>query len=374
MARGALDVFVAEYADGEVRSAAKHLMRLGPGRLALGVRERLHDSGLQLTAKGLADTRLYRVPLRSLLARIKEHRAGAHGSLHEELVIEIDAWIMGFAAAVARDITPRPSPALRLAPRQGAATLARGILTTRHGVAWLRGEHLDAAFLEMEEAASDGPGLIPVTREAWVDLRRTEGVACVSSRTLNIETLVLHGLPEFHRLALGAEDIHRRLLLVDEANLQAARLSQRRRDETGARRDLAALSAGRRTRPEAEEHPLVAALRAIARHEGFRIRVPAPVAGTEPALADILERSGVRARRVRLAVEDRWWSGDSGAMLAFRRADGRPVALLPGPGGRYRLLDPVSGNTQRAHAGTAAGLGDEVWFPYRTVPHDRPAA
>lgn len=378
VARGALDVFVAEHADGEVRSASKHLMRLGPGRLAFGAHERLHDSGLQLTAKGLADTRLYRVPLPAVLDRIAEHRAGADGGIHEELVVQVDAWITGFAAAVARDITPRPVPALLVTPGQEAAALGSGILAARHGVAWLRGADLEAAFLEVEEAADDGPGLMPVTQEAWVELRRTAGVTCVSSRALGSETLVLEGVPEFHRLALGAEAMHRRLMLADEANLQVARFSGRRRAEELARQDLAALAGARRPRPAAatSESALVAALQVIARHEGFSIRVPPAVEGREPTLQEIVEWSGLRARRVRLAAEDRWWTGDSGALLAFRRAAGgggrpRPVALLPGAVGRYRLFDPAEPGARRVRAGTRAGILDEGWLLYRTLPGDR---
>ena len=330
---------------------------------------------MRLTAKGLADTRLHRVSLRMLLDRIAEQAADADGSLQGELVIGVDAWIKEFAAAVGRDIVPRPFPGLLVAPEQGAVAPARGILAARHGVAWLRGADQDAAFLELEEAAADGPGLMPVTQEAWVELRRTAGVTCVSSRALSSETLVREGLPEFHRLALGAEAIHRRLMLVDEANLQVARLSGRRRAEELARQDLAALTGARRQRPS--EHALVAALEVIARHEGFSIRVPPAVeAGREPTLQEIIERSGLRARRVRLAAEDRWWTGDSGAMLGFRRAaDGsagaRPVALLPGPVGRYRMRD--SDTTSRVHAGNAGELLDEGWLLYRTLPSDQPA-
>ena len=54
--------------------------------------------------------------------------------------------------------------------------------------------------------------------------------------------------------------------------------------------------------------------------------------------------SGVRARKVGLAAGDRWWLGDSGALLAFRRGSREPVALLPGGVARgYRMVDPRTG-------------------------------
>ena len=367
---GALDICVAEYGDEGIRSSFKHLLRLEPGRLAFGVDEQATASGLKLVAKGLPDTRLRRIPIRLLADEIAKKAGGA--GLRDEIVAEVDAWIGDFAAAVAREIEPRPRPALRLAPGQDAEAMITGVLFAERGVVWLSGEDLAADFLQVEEAGIGGRGLMPVTREAWVHLGRTAGVACVSSRDLDIKTLLGQALPEFHRLALGAEALNRRLLLIDDANLQVARVFQRRRDELAARQGLADLSRPRRERPAPGERALTAALKAIGRHEGLSIRVPAAAPGQEPSLSEILAASGVRARRVRLAAEDRWWLGDSGAMLAFRREDGYPLALLPGASGRYSLLDPVSGRSRRANAGTAVDLLEEVWFLYRTLPNEGP--
>ena len=92
-----------------------------------------------------------------------------------------------------------------------------------------------------------------------------------------------------------------------------------------------------------------------------------------PSLRGTLQASGVRCRQVRLADDDRWWRGDSGALLAFRREDGQPVALLPGGWGRYRLVDPGSGRSTRVTRDRAAALAPEAWCFYRPLPPDRPA-
>ena len=367
---GALDISVVERADGEVRSSFRHVLRLRPGRLAFGVDGQAAADGLELVAKGLPGTRLRRIPIR-LLADEIANEAGGNG-LRDEVVAEVDAWIGDFAAAVAREIEPCPRPALRLVPGQAPGTMTPGVLFAERCVTWLSGEDLQADFLQLVESRAGGPGLMPVTREAWCDLDRTAGVTCVSSRDLDVETLLGRALPEFHRLALGAEAVNRRLLLVDDTNLQVATVSQRRRDELAARQGLADLFARRRRRPVQGDQPLVAALEAVGRHEGISIRVPAVAPGREPSLPDILAATGVRARRVRLAAEHRWWLGDSGAMLAFRREDGRPLALLPGASGRYRMLDPVSGRARRADAEAAVGLLEEAWFLYRALPNEGP--
>lgn len=363
---GAVDVFAAEYVDGQIQSAFKHVFRLEPGRVAFGVEERQAGDSLRLVAKGLAGTQLRRLPFPALLKAMAATEGA--GDLARALVVQVDAWIEDFAAVVARDIVPRPSPKLRLMP--GEPVEASGLLSAGRGVVWIAGEKLDAAFLEMEEAQADGPGLMPVTRETWITLRRTAGVACLSSKDLNMQTLLLRALPEFHRLALGAEALNRRMMLADEANLQVARTVHRRRDEDAARKNLLTLSGVRRGKPAADDDALMNALNVIGRHEGITIRTPPVDGGREPSLKEIVQASGVRARRVRLSAEDRWWLGDSGAMLAFSRDDGRPLVLLPDAGGRYRLLDATSGRSRRATAETTGELLDHAWFLYRTLPAD----
>ena len=364
---GVLDVSAAEYSDAEIQSPFKHFLQLEAGDLAFGVAERA-SSGLKLVAKGLPGTRLRRISIAALLERAVREGCVA------ELAALVDAWIVGFAAAVAKDISPQPRPDARLNPGRESKPSIAGILAAERGtdVVWLSGADLQAAFLQLEEASDDGPGLMPATPDAWVALRSVEKVVCTASSGLEIEVLLRRALPEFHRLALGAEALNRKLGLVDDANLQVAQVSQRRRDEQTARRGLANLYDARHIDQTADESALAAALMKIGRHEGFAIVAPAPLTNRKANLRDYLMASGLRARKVRLAKEDRWWLGDSGALLAFRLDGGQPVALLPGRGRSYRLIDPVSGRTRRTSRATTDELLDEAWSFYRTLPDDEP--
>ena len=368
--RGALDISVAEFEDGDLRSAFKHMLRIGPGRLAFGLDGAAARSGFQVAAKGVADTEVYRIAMRRVLDEVAG-RAGASG-LVRALMAQVESWTEEFAGTVAREVTPRPVSDLVVEPGQNAATMTNGIVTAYDGVVWLQAETLDAAFLQMEESSGEGSGLMPVTQEAWVELRSPNGVACLASHDLDIETLIARALPEFHRLALGASLLNRRLLLADEANLQAAHLRQPRVHKTGARRSLMDLSDSPAEDSVGEGRTLVLALKAIGRREGLSISVPTLRIGTEPSLHEILRTSGVRARRVRLLGEDRWWTGDSGSMLAFRREDGYPLALLPSPVGGYRVLDAATGQWTRAGSSTTEDIHEDVWLLYQTLPLDRP--
>ena len=363
--RGALDISVAEYAEQGIQSSFRHVLRLQAGHLAFGVGAAAAEEGLKLVGKGVPGTQLRRLGIPLLL---KETAGESFDGLKKEIAAAADAWISDFAAAVSREIEPRPRPTALLSAGPAVDLPSEGILFAEREVVWLSGEGLDASFLQLQDAGPDGPGLMPVTRDAWVDLRGAGGVACAASLDLDVGVLLREALPEFHRLALGAEALNRRLRMVDDANLQAAQVNQRRRDESAARQGLAGLMGSRRVRSAAQGHALTAALKAIGRHEGFSIQLPSPESDREPDLQEILAVSRIRARRVRLSRPDRWWLGDSGAMLAFHRQDERPLVLIPSAAGRYRLLDPVSGNQRPASAAAADELLEEAWFFYPALP------
>ena len=204
-------------------------------------------------------------------------------------------------------------------------------------------------------------------------------IAAVSSRQLQHEGRLAAALADFHAMALAAEHLNQRLLVVDEINEQTASAAQRRRDEAAAASSLLGiLSPSGRHSTERAGSALLEALRLIGEHEGIVFKPPIRQRPrfpdeSEPDLAAVLNASGVRARRVSLLAEDRWWSGDSGAMLGFRRDDGRPVALLPARTGRYRMRDAESGRSLRLNAESAAALRREAWCFYPPLPADRAA-
>ena len=164
--------------------------------------------------------------------------------------------------------------------------------------------------------------------------------------------------------------MNRSLAVVDQANLERARATNRRADEDSARQrlfDLYGLSQDAGT--GAGETALLDVLSIIGRHEGINFKWPARTEASDTAalLSYVLDASGVRARRVRLAGQGKWWIGNAGAMLAFRAEDGRPVALLPGVLGRYREVDPAGRRSTRVTATRAASLRTDAWLFYQPL-------
>lgn len=365
VARGSVDVFVAREQDGGALVEFKHLLRATRGRLLFQA-----DEGPNvIVAKGLPDSELRRVPCAAFLAA---DEGGA-------VVDQADAWIADISAAVALDVTHRQPIDCFLAAGVLADLNAGEVVSTKGGVVWMSGREVGLAFLGTEEPDRTGSGFVPVAPGSWVSVSGPTRQRGVSSRELHREGRLLAALAEFHRLSLGAHDLNRRLLLADAVNLRAAQTRHRRESEDAARRSLCDVVDARGARPEqAGGAALQEALALIGRHEGIRFRAPrAPQvrqgagAETGPSLDGILTASGVRGRDVALEARDRWWLGDSGAMLAFRREDGAPIALLPGRSGRYRMVDPASGRAESVNAGRAAALHANAVFFYQSLPDGR---
>ncbi len=363
---GALDVFVAESHDGAADSSLKHVLRAGPGRLVFGIAINAAHS-LIAVAKGLPNSTLRSLPLDALL----------EAALAGALIDQVDQWIMDLTAAVHRDITLYRHPNAKLYPGTTLDLDAGSVLASRHGVVWAATQSLSPTFLDTEEPDQAGTGWLPLTPKSWLTVMNPAHVAGADSETLHQKSLLFPSLAQYHHLLLRAERTNRLLLLVDVANQDVARADSRRHDEAQARKALySALLARTDATDHGQSSALEAAVAVIGRHEGLTFRMPsAPADGRSraaPSLQAILHASGVRCRSVKLAPEDRWWIGDSGAMLGFRKSDRGAVVLIPGETGRYRIIDPGTGRSEPANATTAQTLDGYAWTFYRPLPDDRP--
>ena len=368
--RGTVDLFLVEFRDGVQQAAPQHLLRSEAGRLLPGVAPDADGDGeetaLSLIAKGLPGTLLKRLP------------ASALSEVHAaELAEQTDAWLTAITVAISRFVNRFPRPTA-LAEPGVTRTLAPCTLSVRRGVVWIpepaRGV---GVFMDLvDRAESTGPdapreALLPLTRSSWLTVLDETTVSGRSTETLAREGLLLPALASFHAVAFRLERLNRRLAVVDEANLERERTTSRRTAERAARQrlfnlyDLPVDSAA-----AVEDTALADALGVVGRREGIDFRIPARARPSDPppSLIDVLDASGVRARRVRFDAEGDWWRGDSNALLAFRAEDDRPVALLPGMFGRYREVDPVTKRSVRITAARARALRDEAWMFYRPMP------
>ena len=362
---GVLDLFVTEERDGRTVSRLKHVLRVGAGRLVFGAGATGEEASLITVGKGLPGCRLRRMGLAALM----------RDAPAEELTAQVDLWIAQRAASLAADITFRPRPDRAIGPGERLEAEAACTLAGRPGaVTWVAAGG-QAEFLGTEPPEPGGTGLIALTPETWLSLHGPARVSGISSLALHAEERLAAALEEFHRMLASAGALNRRLTRADVLNRETSRVTWRRRDRKQARRRLFGVLRPSRAAAVEGASALRTALESIGRHEGIEFRPPrdgpdgqAP----ESSVPDVLHASGVRGRRVKIRAEDRWWRGDSGALLGFRADDGRPVALLPSVTGGYRILDPDSGRATRVDAAEARRLSEDAWCFYRPLPHDAP--
>ena len=368
--RGAVNLFMVEFRDGREQAAPQHMLRREAGWLLPGVapdeRGNDEDTTLSLTAKGLPGTVLKRLPA-SLLSEVDP----------EELAEQADTWLNAITDTLSRFASRLPRPTALAEPGM-SLTLAPGTLSVRRGVVWVsepsRGASVFMDIVDPAELAAAGgrdEAVLPLTRTSWLTLFDEAALSGKSTETLARQGTLLPALASFHALAFALERLNRRLAVVDDANLERARTASRRTAERAARQRLMNIYDLPLDRDDGvEDTALADALQIVGRHEGIDFTIPARTgpSASPVGLVDVLDASGVRARRVRFKAEGSWWRGNSNALLGFRAEDGRPVALLPGMFGRYREVDPVSKRSVRITEDRAGALAEEAWMFYRPLP------
>lgn len=83
-------------------------------------------------------------------------------------------------------------------------------------------------------------------------------------------------------------------------------------------------------------------------------------------LGDIARASQIRIRQI--ILKDTWWKEDNGSLLAFKEADGQPVALLPISPTKYALYDPADDSQVLVDANVAEKLKAQAYTFYRPLP------
>lgn len=105
--------------------------------------------------------------------------------------------------------------------------------------------------------------------------------------------------------------------------------------------------------------------------QAMGISSPALPAGNDKhhghgSLLRLAQRTRVRLRPVQL--QGSWWRKDHGPLLATRRANGNPVALIPSSARRYILFDDTRGTQEEVTAAVAQTVARDAHCFYRRFP------
>lgn len=366
--RGSVNLFLVESKNGIEQAAPQHLISRAEGALLPGIEPDNQDNetSLSIIAKGSPGTVLKQIPA-SALSEIRP----------TELAEEIDSWLIEITDGLSRYVSRQPRPTA-LAEAGRTQTYEPCVLSVRRGVVWVSQPPPGASlFMDMIDSTDRAPtensieAAIPLTHASWLSLVEKATFTEISTEELVQQDRFIPSLSTFYRIAFTLERLNRQLAVADDANLERARTTSRRTAEKAARQRLFNIYDLPIDRDaDADDRALVDALRIVGKHQGIEFHIPSRSGSTEIPVSrvDVQDASGVRARRVKLEHTSKWWYGDSNAMLAFRRDDNQPVALLPSLFGRYREVDPVSKRSIRIDEARASSLKDEAWLFYQPLP------
>ena len=370
--RGSVNVFLVELIKGVEQSKRQHLICRREGQMlpAVALNSDAGESDksqFNVIAKGLPGTQLKRVPI-ALLGEVEP----------AELAPQINSWIAEITDALSRFVPQPPRPTALVKPVAGIVDLKPCILSAQQDIVWISSRPPKTSlFMDVVDEtecmlpATQESSWTPLTRSSWLSIFNAVSVECQSTESMIRQGLLPGALNVFNHLVLEMKRINRGLALVDEANLERARTSSRRTVQKKARQELFNLYNLKDGSYESDTSKnLINALFSVGQFEGLTFKIPKRTGPSQPALklSDILDSSGVRCRQVFLKKEDKWWRMDAGALLAFKKDDEQPIALLPRLFGGYRIVDPQRQQTKFLTQKRAEKIAHKAWMFYPQLP------
>jgi ATP-binding cassette subfamily C protein len=369
---GGVDVFAVRLVDGVPAGAYHPLCRLGAGQSVLGLGRATAQAPIGLLAVCLPQTRLAVVP--------------EPWSLQASAVDGLDGWLL----AVTHNMPPFPPRAYRDGqPGTGVSLAAGESLYSAHGVLWIdaaqapgatevsasaKGETASTLSWMPANQAMPAPALFPLTPTTWATAPSPCELTPLSSAEVLRSGRFAASLAAFHGALL--KHLAQRLQQAEDSTRHRLSLKQRL-DEQMFGQALAGLGQVLATTEEeglsaaasASHDALTQACALVMKASGItaELKPNAQSAQGDSAIENLAQQARAAHRAVTLSG-DRWWQEDNGPLLAFRAADGAPLALLPAGGQGYWMVNPAEGTRQRLNGPAAAGLSPTAFMFQRTFP------
>ena len=365
---GSLDLFLTDPADPESGADTgsdtgpggrrRFIATVATGRLCIGFAQ---DAPIAVPENG---TRVCEVALDALLAleAVDLGRAPLVGAVAQWVELLASAAHDTLAPATTRVVRDAGVVSMQAGDRVQAA---RGVLLwAANGARGLR--------VTTDTTAAPVPGLrIAMTDRAWLtadtagqwDLVTTDAWLTEGGATAGLQWFQADAIERLRaRMAACAAQDRARAGAAGQAAV--GRFAQSLKGLADVLR-----RGGRRTTVELSSVPALAVFQIAA--ESLGLPPPAP-AHLEPALAArdpvlaLSQRTGLALRNVELSED--WWRDDHGALVATRRAHDALVLLLPGRGGSYDCIDPVTSDAVKVDSAFAASLNTSARALYRPFP------
>ena len=366
---GRLDVFSVALEGGRPEGARHHFFSALDGDALFGMDLDKYGQGQGFLAVGMAGTRLLKISLARLRARLTDPAFAAG------LAPIVDRWVMGLSSGVVKTISPLPRAEVQIDAGEGAALENGKRVRARKAVAWLTHVEGVSLFIGMEELDLPPGALFPVTSSTWLEALGAITIASVDTARAIASHEGWAGLEAFYGALFRCQFFNTRLAAADELNRLRERAERDRRITATSLSSLAAVMATRSsTFAEAPaDDALVGACMVVGKALGITIKAP-PKSKDDDQKGDQLDAI-VRASRIRSRVvmlKGEWWTQETYPLLAFVESDSgrRPVAIVP-RGRGFDLHDPVDGSYVRVTKAVAATLAPRAHSFYRPFPEKK---
>ncbi|TFV49240.1 NHLP bacteriocin export ABC transporter permease/ATPase subunit [Bradyrhizobium niftali] len=353
--RGYVDLFaVRESTDGGP-SRRHHMFRVEQGGVVFGLPSISDGNGNSMTV----------IAVGGLETKVMIGDRGHYGD--RDL---IDAWTGLVSGIVA---TPAQGAIVQQAAIGSRYTLASGGVLRLPGrqVGWIGIERGTVTVMAMPEVCGSGECPLPVPPGTWLVAGEDATLKVGESSDFALAE-IWAALDRFHVRVM--ESLYREI--EQEAFAEADRLLRRSglnklrtRSIVGRLAGIIAAESGPSLPAADGANALIAACREAGAAMGIALQAPASLLSGDDDLANamiIAQASRVRSRRLLLRAD--WWINSVGPFVAFRGEDRRPVAVLPGAGGRHTIVDPGAGLACELTRATASELAPEAVMFYRALP------
>lgn len=363
--RGAVDVFRVMTRDGKPTAPRKFLFRAGVGEALFALSSLEGQEEVHLVAVGHADTQVICIP------QVRWEKLFQEEGFKVQMVSMWDGWFAHLWERTARVLPPRDCQRLSV----GEQNLVAGQpLRSDSGVLWVQREHppmrlfanfalpsepvtafpvVGAAWLEVVEACSilvqDTNTYLRASPPLWEDMKACHGLICTvlfqQAREESVQTQTRWSVTQ---QADALEEEQGAFLLASVLNPEMARESVFIEDTS----------------------LLYRACKLVGKELGISVVCPAgleEIPKVQQAMEALSHASRMRFRLV--SLEGDWWRYDCGALVAFRKEDSVPVALLF-ERGKYVMFDIQKGTRTVVSEAVVESLALEAYSLYRLFPSE----
>lgn len=336
---GSVDLFSVEIENGEAVGVRERLFRLECGEILFGLNSEKYGKERALLAVGTADSSLLQ------LNSDRFHELSQEEKFSSTITLLVEKWIGALSLGIRKYLIPKDC--LELEACEEVSLNVNENYKSKKGVMWVKHLKGKSAFTGREDFPAVGKDdYFPLSDKAWFRVIDDATLNVINSDNFLKEASFWSYLEKFHVFILDCIITN----VKQECRAEEKRIQEKIEDEKNSlKSSILRLSSILRVKREKElitevtPDPLLSACKIIGKYLKLDF-VPYPdskkgIKSKDP-LGDILRASRIRARKV--VLKDNWWHQDIGPVLAFKKEDKSPVALVPASSKNLILCDPVS--------------------------------